>query len=335
LEVPGIPPVPPWPYPANAGAGGGSKGGVQEVRGMAQGPGFCPEGEEVKKSDNITKTKRKEIPPLEVRIKAYDYAHELRKRRLTLREISQEIYRKYGVWISLPTISGWLRGVHSPYNDRLIPSLELLKPSEDLAYVIGVRLGDGYTYGEGYGYVIGLKAKDKEYVEKFATCLANVLGREPIRPRFRKDVGQYVAEAWSKTLYELLKKPVDLKRIRKHIEHCPKCVAAFLRGLFDAEACIGNNGHIKLYNTNYEVLVYAQRLLWRYFGIESTGPWPNTQKGTTMHDPKTGKQYKTNEDCYYIYIRAESLPKFYRYIGFTIRRKQKRLEEYLRRTGKL
>ena len=27
-EVPGIPPVPPWPDPANAGAGGGSKGGV-------------------------------------------------------------------------------------------------------------------------------------------------------------------------------------------------------------------------------------------------------------------------------------------------------------------
>jgi intein-encoded DNA endonuclease-like protein len=49
----------------------------------------------------------------------------------------------------------------------------------------------------------------------------------------------------------------------------------------------------------------------------------------------SGKQYKTKKDCYYLYIRAESLPKFYRHIGFTVRRKQKRLEEYLRRTGKL
>jgi intein-encoded DNA endonuclease-like protein len=50
-----------------------------------------------------------------------------------------------------------------------------------------------------------------------------------------------------------------------------------------------------------------------------------------MRDPRTGKQFKTNKDCYYI----ESLPKFYRYIGFTIPRKQKRLEEYLRRTGRI
>jgi intein-encoded DNA endonuclease-like protein len=54
-----------------------------------------------------------------------------------------------------------------------------------------------------------------------------------------------------------------------------------------------------------------------------------------MHDPKTGKQYKTKKDCYRIYIRAESLLKFYRHIGFTIPRKQKRLEDYLRRTGKI
>jgi intein-encoded DNA endonuclease-like protein len=300
---------------------------------MAQGPGFCPEGEEVKKSDNITKTKRKKIPPLEVRIKAYHYAHKLRKRGLTLREIRKEIHRKYGVWFNTATISRWLRGVRTPYNDRRIPSLELLKPSEDLGYVIGVRLGDGYTYENSSSYIIGLGAKDKEFVEKFGICLGNVLGRRPIRPW--KDAGRYIAEAASKALHELLRKPVDLKRIKKHVEHCKKCTAAFLRGLFDSEGCVNKKGYITLHNTNYELLVYAQKLLWKYFGIESTGPWPNTPRGKTIHNPKTGKQYKTNEDCYYIYIRAESLPKFYRNIGFTVRRKQKRLEEYLRRTGKL
>jgi intein-encoded DNA endonuclease-like protein len=207
-----------------------------------------------------------------------------------------------------------------------------LKPSEDLAYIIGALLGDGYTYEDGDNYVIRLRAKDKEFVEDFGRRLANVLGREPIRPR--KDAGKYIAEAKSKTLYKLLRKPVDLKRIKKYVEHCPKCTAAFLRGLFDSEGYVSKNGYIYLYNTNYEVLVYAQRLL-RRFGIESTGPWPAVQKGTTMHDPRTGKQYKTKKDCYYIYIRAESLPKFYRHIGFTIPRKQKRLEDYLRRTGKL
>jgi intein-encoded DNA endonuclease-like protein len=290
--------------------------------------------EEVKKINNITKTKKRKDLPRELRIKAYNDVHKLRKHGLSHTKIRKEIYRKYGVRISLSTISYWTRGIHSPYNGRRIPSLELLKPSEDLGYVIGVRLGDGYTRRTGYDqYFIGLRAKDIEFVEKFSMCLGNVLGREPIRPW--KDERRYVVETKSKTLYELLKKPVDLKRIKKHVEHCKKCTTAFLRGLFDSEGCVSKEGYIKLYNTNYEVLAYAQKLLRRRFGIDSTGPWLHTRKGTTMHDPRTGKQYKTKKDCYYIYIRAKSLPRFYRYIGFTINRKQKRLEEYLRRTGKL
>jgi intein-encoded DNA endonuclease-like protein len=308
----------------------GPREGFQEVKGMAQGPGFCPEGEEVKKMENITKTKRKKIPPRELRIKIYNDVRKLRKRGLSYTKIIEEIHRKHGVWISIGTISNWLRGLCNPYNGRRIPLLELLEPSEDLGYVIGVRLGDGYTYEKSRSYVIGLKAKDKEFVEEFGRRLGNILGRRPIRPW--KDTKTYTVKAASKTLYELLRKPVDLKRIRKYVEHCKKCTAAFLRGLFDSEGCVSKNGYIYLHNTNYELLVYAQRLL-RRFGIESTGPWPSTKKGTTKYI--RGKRYKTNEDCYYIYIRAESLPKFYRFIGFTIRRKQKRLEEYLRRTGKI
>jgi intein-encoded DNA endonuclease-like protein len=285
---------------------------------MAQVPGFCPEGEEVKNTDNITKTKRKKIPPRELRIKAFNDVHKLRKRGLSCSEIRKEIYRKYGIWVDRSTINRWLRGVSSPYNGRRIPSLELLKPSEDLAYVIGVRLGDGYTYEEGDRYIIGLKAKDKEFVEDFGRRLGNVLGRRPIRP-FKDARRTYVVEAASKTLFELLRKPVYLKRIKKYIEHCKKCSAAFLRGLFDSEGHVHKYGYIYLYNSDYEVLVYAQKLLRKRFGIESTGPWSHKQK----------------EGYYYIYIRVESLPRYYRHIGFTVRRKQKRLEEYLRRTGKL
>jgi intein-encoded DNA endonuclease-like protein len=292
--------------------------------------------EEVKKTDNITKTKRKKYAPREIRIKAFNDVHKLRKRGLSITEIREEIHRKHGVWIGKSTIRDWLRGVHNPYNSRGIPSLELLKPSEDLANVIGVRLGDGYTYKSSNRHDIGLRAKDKEFVEDFGRRLGDILGRRPIRPRkIAKEAEKYVVEAVSKTLYELLKKPVDLKRIKPYVEHCPRCAAAFLRGLFDSDGHVDKRGYIRLYNTNYEVLVYAQKLLWKYFGIESTGPWPHKQKGTTMHDPKTGKQYKTKKDCYYIYIRTESLQKFHQHIGFSIRRKQKRLEEYLKRTGKL
>jgi intein-encoded DNA endonuclease-like protein len=104
--------------------------------------------------------------PRELRIKLYNDVVALRRSGLTYRGIIKEIYRRYGVRISTAHISLWLRGVHSPYNGRLIPSLELLKPSEELAYVIGVKVGDGYAYRrrrtiKGYNDVkIGLKARD-------------------------------------------------------------------------------------------------------------------------------------------------------------------------------
>jgi hypothetical protein len=46
-----------------------------------------------------------------------------------------------------------------------------------------------------------------------------------IKPRYRNDVGKYVVEIWSQTLYEL-KKPVDLDKLKKYIEHRKRCMAA-------------------------------------------------------------------------------------------------------------
>jgi intein-encoded DNA endonuclease-like protein len=276
--------------------------------------------------------------PRELRIKLYNDVVALRRGGLTYKGIIEEIYRSYGVRLSKSHISKWLRGIHNPYNGRRIPSLELLKPSEELAYVIGVKVGDGYVgkksrVRKGYnGVRIGLKAKDKEFVEEFARCLAKVLGRRPIRPIYRRSSGRYVVEVGSKTLYELLRKPVDLERLKKYIEHCERCVAAFIRGFADSEGSANQRGYIIIYNTDLRLLTYVKDLL-RRLNIESMGPKLNKRRGTVINDPRTGKQYLTNMDCYYIYIRASSNANFYKYIGFTIKRKQQRLEEYIRRTA--
>jgi intein-encoded DNA endonuclease-like protein len=273
--------------------------------------------------------------PRELRIKLYGDVVALRRGGLMYRGIIEEVWRRYGVRISKSLISEWLRGVHSPYNGRRIPSLELLKPSEELAYVIGVVLGDGYPKMKrrvikGYNYVwIGLKARDREFVEGFGRCLAKVLGRRQIRPRYVKSSGRYVVEAESKTLYELLRKPVDLDRLKKYVEHCERCVAAFIRGFADSEGCVEKSGYIRIYNTDLRLLTYVKALL-RRPNIESMVPKLNKRRGTLINNPRTGKQYITNMDCYYIYIRASSNANFYKYIGFTIKRDQQRLEEYTR-----
>jgi len=211
-----------------------------------------------------------------------------------------------------------------------------LKPSEELAYVIGVVCGDGYVrmkrrVRKGYNYVwIGLKAKDKEFVEEFARCLAKVLGRRQIRPRFRDDVGKYVVEVRSQTLHELLRKPVGLDRLKKYIERCERCVAAFLRGFADSEGSLDKNGNITNYNTDQRLLTYIMDLL-RRFNIESTGPRIHVRRGTIINDPRTEKKYSRNKDCHRLHIRASSNINFYRYIGFTITSKQAWLENYVKR----
>jgi intein-encoded DNA endonuclease-like protein len=288
-----------------------------------RGEGHMPQGQEQEGRSCL---------PRELRIKLYDEVNRLRVNGLTYNKIIEEIQRRYGVRLSKSHISYWLRGIHNPYNGRYIPSIELLRPSEELAYVIGVKVGDGYVARrrravKSYNRVrIGLKVKDREFAAEFGRCLAKVLGRQPIKPKYSS--GKYVAEVRSQTLYELLKKPVDLDGLKKYIEHCERCMAAFLRGFIDSEGSVDKSGHIRITNTDYELLEYVKDLLKR-LGIESTGPKPKHQQGTVARF-RNGN-YKRRKDGYYIYIRAGSNINFYKNIGFTIERKQKRLENYIRR----
>jgi hypothetical protein len=101
-----------------------------------RGEGHMPQGQEQEGRSCL---------PRELRIKLYDEVNRLRVNGLTYNKIIEEIQRRYGVRLSKSHISYWMRGIHNPYNGRYIPSIEFLRPSEELAYVIGVKIGDGYT----------------------------------------------------------------------------------------------------------------------------------------------------------------------------------------------
>ena len=271
--------------------------------------------------------------PREMRIVLFQEVVGLREKKLSYKRIIDEVWGKYRIRLSKSHVSAWLRRIHSPFNGRNIPSIDLLKSSEELAYIIGVKLGDGYTRRvkkrvKGYNNVfLGLKVKDVEFADEFARCLAKVLGRHPPKPFYDKKRGWYVVEVESKTLYELLKKPVNLDGLKKYIEHCEDCMAAFLRGFADSEGSVDKSGPIYIVNTDLVLLMYVKDLLQR-LGVVATGPRPKTRQGGVFHDPLTGKRYK---DCYYLRIRVSSNITFYRKVGFTIRRKQERLENYIKR----
>jgi intein-encoded DNA endonuclease-like protein len=283
----------------------------------------------------VASENKKKFTPRELRIKVHRRVIELRQQGRSYNEIRAAIKEEFGIVLSKSQISYWTRGIHDPHNGRRIPSLELLQLSEDLAYVIGVLCGDGSVWEKSRvrkGYrrvVIYLEAKDREFVEEFAIRIGRVLNRPPPKVRV-KSTGYYYVEVESRTLYELCKKPIDIEKIRRFVEHCERCMAMFLRGFFDSEGGVSKHGQISLTNSNYDLLLYVQELLKR-FGIESRGPRVVLKKGRTFYNPLRGKVYKYNKDVYVLYVKANCTANFYYYVGFTILRKRARLEDYLRR----
>jgi intein-encoded DNA endonuclease-like protein len=128
-----------------------------------------------------------------------------------------------------------------------------------------------------------------------------------------------------------MKRPIDIEKIRRFVEHCERCMAMFLRGFFDSEGSVNKHGYILAYNSNYELLLYVQELLLKRFGIETSWPRPTTKQGTTFYNPQRGKVYEHKKDVYVLYVSKQCNVSFYYYVGFTILRKRARLEDYLRR----
>ncbi|MEM0375024.1 MAG: LAGLIDADG family homing endonuclease [Nitrososphaerota archaeon] len=290
----------------------------------------------------LKRKRRRTILPRELRIRIHEDFLELRKQGLSYNKIIKEIKRRYNVTIRKSTLSEWKNRKHSPYNGIRIPTLEFLKPSEDLAYIAGAIVGDGTVYKMSISaprydkFFVGLTVKDKEFAEEFGRRLAKVLGREPPIPRQNK-YSLWVVEVQSRTLYELLKKPIDIERIRPYVEHCERCIAMFLRGFFDSEGYAHKDGEIGVVNTNYKMLEYVIYLL-KKIGIETTSEKPilHHRAGRPFRDPKkTDKVYRARKDAYYVSVRMKSNLTFYEKVGFTIERKRKRLEEYLKRRGLL
>lgn len=257
--------------------------------------------------------------PRKLRIEIYQKVLELRKQGLGHRRIKRIIKELYGVAPSSTTILDWYRGKHSPYNGCRIPSMDFLEPSPELAYVIGVVAGDGFAIRNkkiSGRYIIGASVKDQEFIEEFARCLGKILNRSPPRPILEKD-GLFTVQVGSKALYELLRKPIDIDKISRFVEHCEDCIRSFLKGFFDSEAMVQKGkGAIYCYNTDIKLLKYIRRLLYDYLNIRTTGP-----------NKATIRKEETNKDEYYIYIKAPDRLKFYQLIGFVIKRKQQRLIE--------
>jgi len=276
----------------------------------------------------------KKLRPASLRKVLYHRVLELRGMGLSYGEIRRKIFDEFGENLSKSTIGEWIRGVHTPYGDR---RRYKLRPCPELAYVIGAGLGDGFTKYEGsYHYDVVFAVKDYDFAEEFGRCAAMALGRErPYKPYLDEDLGQWIVRVRSKELYELLKKPVDLEKIRPYAEHCEKCMAAFLRGLADAEGSVDKDdehfGHISIANTDRQLMEYAASLLNALGIFAKIYKKKIKMKENASIEGRVLKRRRRFIHILSIHRKADIL-RFREVVGFAIKRKQEVLDELHRRT---
>jgi len=192
--------------------------------------------------------------------------------------------------------------------------------------VIGVALGDGSLNHKGYNRRIRLQSVDLDFVLEFDRCLSMVLGTRRHTPWFDTRRREIHIEASSVLLHGFLNQP--WRKLKPWICHCSPCVSMFLKGFFDSECTVSKTGSVRCYNSDIRLLKFVRNLLMSFFRIHSTGPHLGTRAGTKISN--RGRSYIRRRSCYDIYIRTQSLGKFYREVDLTIWRKRVRLETKLR-----
>ena len=258
--------------------------------------------------------------PLEQRMELYNRAMKLKKER------------GWGYWkiakeleISPPTVGHWLYSGTRPDCAYNLPDLT---PSPELCYIIGTYWGDGSTSKNLSAYSIQLNAKDRDFVEEFVACLGKIFNRD--KPSiYTTAKNAYAVNFRSKKLYEFLSRPLE-----EHKPTIEKFPAQFLRGFFDSEggvcSYVDSNGywHQCIYadNTNLTLLNYVRDLLERHFSIATPQITIGHRKGDT--NLGLGYEIRATKDCYRLrFGKREDTEKFYREIGFSIKRKMERLAD--------
>lgn len=185
------------------------------------------------------------------------------------------------------------------------PTKEFSRLSPEKAYILGVLCGDGCINNKMAKLEI---RKDKEFIEEFANCLKEVYGLE-FKPYYYEKRNSFIVYAASEIVCKDL---LGYGKFGTFEWNIPKEVLIsnekiktnFLRGMFDSEGSV-NKSVITMASANLKGLNSIKRML---------------KKVGIMNTITTRGKYS------YLYICGrEKLKTFKEKIGFTIKRKQERL----------
>jgi len=118
--------------------------------------------------------------------------------------------------------------------------------SSELSYILGVLLGDAWTYRYKNNYFIGLDTKDYIFNKSFCNSIKKI-GLNP--NLFKKSV--YWRTIASSKIFYFWFENLKFDEIEKIALYDP---AAFLRGVYESEGCLSIN-HDKKTNKDYLILI--------------------------------------------------------------------------------
>ena len=206
--------------------------------------------------------------------------------------------------------------------------------NQDICYLIGAMLGDGYSGAESKDNMIiykgspSLVGKDKE-IFKSAASTCSYLG---ISARYSRNYGGTPQLIMGKNNWfrEFLCCCGVEKRDKKHIS-CKlmsledKSVSMLLRGLFDTDGYVEKRGQVGFSNCSILLISQLQKLLLR-FGIVSR---VRDRPAGTMRISE--KEYATLPYKELLIAHKRSIKDFHVKIGFGVARKQRVLEEIVQK----
>ena len=208
-------------------------------------------------------------------------------------------------------LSDKLKGKYTGTNNwgTNIPKENYTEITHELAYIIGVLMGDGYLHKQG----IGLQSIDKEFCDKFAECLKIQFGL-PIgfynaKPHIYHEKSNSKDYQCKASYIVRLNSVIILQFIQQIKTHdwvlaLPKELKVdWLRGLWDSEGHIDNNKQCALTSKDKTLINLYQQILKESTGIDS--------KLTTSGIGMT-RCYLSAKDCI----------KFYDIVQPTIQRKR-------------
>lgn len=274
------------------------------------------------------KAKHDAIPP-ELVGALYSKALELATDGLGPAGIASQLHDTYSLRVSPGTLRHWIVGDRQPERNTLRRNIFKPEPSRSLSYIIGANIGDGCTLTKNW--CVKLEVTDFDFASTFNASMATLFSRtSPNKILTRKQVGRlpmYVVKYCSKQLTRLLRLP-----LRKLLELAFAYPLEFLRGFFDAEGHVDVRAGGKRFNVSAGVENSNIRLLWRIKQILLTvcqiRSIINRKRKAGSLKVIRGKAFRMRKTSFTLLIsRFDDLQKFARQIGFSIARKNQKLED--------